>query len=253
VESKENSHHCQPVSLRSSKTVCGIRDPGSPCPSSLLLDLITASPRPVQPWRSRLFNFTAIGSEAFASPPRRPRSRPRPLSPAETTLPPHALDNANEHVFPRRGLGSSASLICIDSGIPQNLFCRTERKQGQPHLFSSLPWPRYLWIPRYPFSTASIYDPKYFFSYTHLRFDPYGLGDSYHKPPTPFDRFPLSPEPPQASLLLLGRRRARGPGLTSWPSESQYVLQYEPRIPGEWLNDAARSLLPTVRGEQRTE
>lgn len=121
------------------------------------------------------------------------------------------------------------------------------------HLFRSLSWRDSPLGTRYPSSTASICEPQYCCSYIQPESDPYGLGDSYDEPPTPYHRFPLPPEPQSPSVLFVDRRRVRRSGLTGCPSEPQHVLQHEPRIPGEWLDDAARSVLSTVRGKQWTE
>ena len=56
------------------------------CTSSLLLDLVTTFRAG---WAVASPNFIAIGSEVFAAPA-------RGLSPAETTLLPHALNNAKD-------------------------------------------------------------------------------------------------------------------------------------------------------------
>lgn len=85
--------------------------------------------------RSRLFSFTAIGSEAFVtgnSPPTTTATRT-----TETTLLPHALDNANDtSSYPRPC--SCASWICIDSVNPQDpAISIPGPQQGHLHLFNS--------------------------------------------------------------------------------------------------------------------
>lgn len=81
----------------------------------------------------------------------------------------------------------------------------------------------------------------------HSHIHPYGLSDDHHKPSTPYHHVALSPEPPQPrSLVFLCQRCIRGPRLADYSAKSSDVVQYEPGLARERLDDAARRTISTV-------